>query len=80
MDFLSKFDQSKIIGLLFLAFAALDKFVVLGFLLKNIERQELPPEKKDRTKRLLSSAINAGALLLALVGIALYSGIIDIKD
>jgi hypothetical protein len=79
MSFLEKFDISQIIGLIFIFTAAADKFLVQDILINRMFKPGAADEKEaEIKKRILTLGINAGAIILALVGVIFLFGFIKL--
>ncbi len=75
MDFLGKFDIGQIIGLILIFTAAIDKFLVLDFVLNKLGKTgSQSDEEIQKTKKLLTLGVNAGAVILAILGFAFLLG------
>ena len=79
MDFLGKFDIGQIIGLILIFTAAIDKFLVLDFVLNKLEKTGTQSDEEiQKTKKLLTMGVNAGAVILAILGFAFLLGFFKI--
>ncbi len=79
MNFLGKFDIGQIIGLILIFTAAIDKFLILDILLSKLGKTGTQSDEEiQKTKKLLTLGINAGAVILAILGFAFLLGMFKI--
>jgi hypothetical protein len=79
MNFLEKFDIGQIIGLILIFTAAIDKFLLLDIVVNKIAKTGSQSEDEiNKIKKILTLGINAGAVILALLGFIFLFGIFKI--
>ena len=79
MNFLDKFDIGQIVGLILIFTAAIDKFLILDIVVSKIGKFGSRSEEEiNKTKKVLTLGINAGAVILAVLGLVFLFGFFKI--